>query len=156
MAASELKVEVMKRLDAGAAGRPTDSDDSTKNATTKNATTKNAAKSPTPATEYHAMSDSQGGAAGLSGTTLTGSGVEGGGDARPARWRAWSVAAVAAGAVAIGAGILLVKIDQSGTCSHGSGVECPDNFTTRPGGYASIGGGLLALALGATLLLGRF
>ncbi len=152
MAASELKVEVMKRLDAGAAGRPADADDSS----TKNATTKNAAKSPTPATEYRALSDSQRDPAGLSGTTLTGSGAEGGGDAKPPRWRAWSVAGMAAGAVAIGTGILMVSIDQTGTCSHDPGVECRDNFKTRAGGYTAIGGGLLAVALGATLLIGRF
>ena len=156
MAASELKVEVMKRLDAGAAGRPADADDSsTKNATTKNTTTKNAAKSPTPATDYRAMSDGQGAAAGLSGTMLTGSGAEGGGDVKPPRWRAWAVAGMAAGAVAIGTGILLVRIDHDGTCND-PGANCPNVFKTRPGGYASIGGGLLAIALGATLLLGRF
>jgi hypothetical protein len=143
MVASALKAEVMKRLDAGAAGRGLDAGD---------ATTRSALKNPPPAADYRPMNDSPGNSAGPASTLSTGPGLAGGGDTNPPRWRAWSWVGIGAGAAAIGAGIFLVTIDGNGTC----GGWCPDLYKTRAWGFTAIGGGVLAAALGTTLLVGRF
>ena len=78
------------------------------------------------------------------------------GAARGPRWRALSIVGVSAGAVAIGAGVFLLSINQYGTCNAGAGTLCEFRYRTRAGGITLISAGALAAVLGATFLIGRF
>ena len=140
-AASSLKAEVLKRPAAG----PNDDGSSTPKVADLT--------DPTKRLTNGATNGDAGGAA-----VMVSTGAEGGagGETGP-RLRAWSWVGIGAGVAALGAGIVLVKINGQGTCTtHETGELCPDHYTTRAGGFGLIGGGLLAAALGATLLIGRF
>jgi hypothetical protein len=64
---------------------------------------------------------------------------------------------VGAGAVAIGAGIYLLRLDGHGNCDDGQGVYCPLTYSgNRPGGFTLIGAGALVLTVSAALLIARF
>jgi TolB-like protein len=95
---------------------------------------------------------------GTAGTSIiaTGGTTQTGDEPAPPRMRAWGWAAIGAGAAALAAGIVLVKIDGRMT----GGVEPPykgkDTATTLGGGIALISGGALAAVLGTALLVGRF
>jgi hypothetical protein len=72
------------------------------------------------------------------------------------RFRALGLAGVISGPVAIAAGIFLIRLHGKRTCSGYPTMNCRDEINTQLGGYALTAGGVLATALGATLLIGRF
>ncbi|HEX4405423.1 MAG TPA: hypothetical protein VH560_11380 [Polyangia bacterium] len=63
---------------------------------------------------------------------------------------------VAAGVVAVAAGISLISIDGNPTCGASSGVQCPELRSTKGGGIAAIVGGAALVGLGALVLTGTF
>jgi hypothetical protein len=72
------------------------------------------------------------------------------------RWRALPVIGLAAGALAIGAGVYLLAINGQGTCRGAPGDVCEFQYQTRAGGITLVSVGALAAAVGTTLLVGRF
>jgi hypothetical protein len=74
----------------------------------------------------------------------------------PARSRALPLAGIAAGAIAIGAGVVLLSLDGDGTCSHAAGDLCERSYRTKGGGIALTSIGVVAAALGVTFLVGHF
>jgi hypothetical protein len=79
------------------------------------------------------------------------------GDQPPPRMRGWAWAAIGAGAAAIAAGIILVRLDsQQIPCMGNPGALCRRSYSTQGGGIALISGGALGAVLGTTLLVGRF
>ena len=79
------------------------------------------------------------------------------GDQPPPRMRGWAWAAIGAGAAAIAAGIILVRLDSRQIpCMGSPTVRCHDSYSTQGGGIALISGGALGAVLGTTLLVGRF
>ena len=63
---------------------------------------------------------------------------------------------VAAGAVAVVAGIWLIGVDGEGTCNDGKGVQCQQLRDTKGWGIASIVGGAILGGAGALVLTGKF
>jgi hypothetical protein len=63
---------------------------------------------------------------------------------------------VAAGVVAVAAGIWLISIDGNPTCDASSGGQCRDLRSTKGGGIASIVGGAVLGGAGALVLTGKF
>ncbi|HSZ83836.1 MAG TPA: hypothetical protein VLA14_16230 [Polyangia bacterium] len=63
---------------------------------------------------------------------------------------------VAAGVVAVVAGIWLISIDGDPTCSAPSGVQCQELRSTKGGGIAAIVGGAALGGAGALVLTGKF
>ena len=131
--ASALKAEVVKRPAA-----PGDGADGRKIAVTDVA--------------YPAMKDSP------APSMVSADGSTPAGDQPPPRMRGWAWAAIGAGAAAIAAGIVLVRLDsQQLSCMRMRPDQlCRDSFSTQGGGIALISGGALGAVLGTTLLVGRF
>jgi len=73
------------------------------------------------------------------------------------RHRALGVAAIVAGALAAAAGGELIAIDGNGDCSASDArTQCPNLYRTKTGGIAMLSAGVLALAAGVVVLVGRF
>jgi hypothetical protein len=72
------------------------------------------------------------------------------------RGRTWPWVGIGTGAIAVGAGIYLLSIDGRGTCDNAPGDPCPLQYQTKAGGITLMTVGVLAAALGAALLVGRF
>ena len=79
------------------------------------------------------------------------------GEQKP-RMRPWGWAAIGAGALAIGGGIVEFAIDGRQTCDNTTvmGNRCKDTWSTHGWGIALVTGGALATVLGTTLLVGKF
>jgi hypothetical protein len=75
---------------------------------------------------------------------------------RAPRWRTLSWMSIGAGAISIGAGVYFLSLNDELTCTHTPKQACPRTWSTRPGSFSAIGAGVLAVALGTTLLIGRF
>jgi hypothetical protein len=63
---------------------------------------------------------------------------------------------IAAGAVAVVAGIWLIGVDGEGMCNDGKGVQCQHLYATKGWGIASIVGGAVLGGAGALVLTGKF
>ncbi|HTA18071.1 MAG TPA: hypothetical protein VK989_02200 [Polyangia bacterium] len=63
---------------------------------------------------------------------------------------------VAAGVVAVAAGIVLISIDGNGTCDAPSGTQCRELRSTKGGGIAALVGGAVLGGAGALVLTGKF
>jgi hypothetical protein len=63
---------------------------------------------------------------------------------------------VAVGVVAAAVGAELIALQGKGSCDDGIGVQCPNRYTTRPGGIALVAGGGLAIVAGVLVLTGTF
>jgi hypothetical protein len=74
-----------------------------------------------------------------------------------ARHRGLGVGAMAAGVVAAGVGWYLLSLNHQGTCNAADKVhDCPDRWSTTPGGIALLTGGGLALTAGILAVAGVF
>jgi len=73
--------------------------------------------------------------------------------AAPAKHRTAGIVLNVLGAVGLGVGGFLIKMDGKVTCENGSRKTCPDIYTTKWFGAAALTAGGLAVGAGTTLLI---